>query len=215
LNVLQEVVVQVLSQPSKAPIRARLSKINWKRVVSLGLYGYLVSGPANHYLYSALFVVVRKLSVQTNPFVASIFQLLAANFILSPALTACYVLALLTIQNDGILPSYTEWRVYFRKFAVLGMQLNPAIQLSAKVRDRLPRVLLSPDLNCPVFFSVRKAFVPEELWVCESDDAFAGCRWHLTRLFFDVALDSFFQRCWFHLWVSAADRMHSDFAPHS
>ncbi|RKP25055.1 hypothetical protein SYNPS1DRAFT_1446, partial [Syncephalis pseudoplumigaleata] len=145
LNGLQELIAQQVARRlrSDQASRKRAAFPIDRRVVHMALYGFLVSGPLNHYLYDLLNRVVA--GRKGTRYV--IGQLLAANLIISPILNTVYLAAMEVIATGR--PRIGQMQLAVRRGLMPMMRtswmLFPLVQLSAQ--RYLPPQLWVPYFN--------------------------------------------------------------------
>ncbi|KAJ1911927.1 hypothetical protein H4219_005786 [Mycoemilia scoparia] len=124
-----------------------LFKIVDKRVLQMSLYGLLVAGPLNHYMYD---ILIRVFSKFPKTKLTTFFQLLAQNLILSPILNSIFIAAMAVI-NGTRSPGEVLKLIRTRLLGMMKVSwiVFPSVQLFAN--KFLPPLVWVPFFNLVAF----------------------------------------------------------------
>ncbi|RGB35023.1 hypothetical protein C1646_640391 [Rhizophagus diaphanus] len=141
LSGLQEFVAQELSGTSrrrkgKAKENDQINLID-EKILKMALYGFLVSGPLNHFLFEML----NKLFKNRTGDSSKLMQILTSQLIITP------------IQNT----------VYLIAMAVIG-GINDPVQIRKTVRKSLWPIMKMSWIVSPMAMGFAQRFLPTQLW---------------------------------------------------
>ncbi|KAJ1678596.1 hypothetical protein EV182_003729 [Spiromyces aspiralis] len=129
------------------PLLRALFKVIDKRVLQMSLYGLLVAGPLNHFLYNILFRVFARFPKNKKTTFA---QLLAQNLVISPILNSIFISAMAVI-NGTRSPRDIAHLIRTRLLGMMKVSwvVFPSVQLIAN--KFLPPLVWVPFFNLVAF----------------------------------------------------------------